>query len=150
MHSGLRAGYRIFFPHHPTPCQFCWSDPSKSIWTKKAKAQKTLPGQLNNGRIGFKEALAPRPTCLKLPELSSVILLQRCLFLTQMLWELFYPEIKSMSRARKCPSSHFFLNFLDPQPAKCNIFAGKHGSHVSEFDVAFLAFWLWCILFRSS
>ena len=45
-----------------------------------------------------------------------------------------------MSRARKYPSSHFFLNFLDLQPAKCNIFAGKHGSHVSEFDVAFLAF----------
>ena len=43
-----------------------------------------------------------------------------------------------MSRAIKYPSSHFFLNFLDPQPAKCNIFAGKHGSHVSEFDVAVL------------
>ena len=45
-----------------------------------------------------------------------------------------------MSRARKYPSSHFFLNFLDPQPAKSNIFAEKHGSPVSEFDVAFLAF----------
>ena len=45
-----------------------------------------------------------------------------------------------MSRARKYPSSHFLLKFLDPQPAKCNIFAGKDGLHISEFDVAFLAF----------
>ena len=46
-----------------------------------------------------------------------------------------------MSRARKYPSSHFLLfKFLDSQPAKCNIFAGKDGSHVSEFDAAFLAF----------
>ena len=112
MHSGFRAGYRIFFPHHPTPCQFCWSDPSKSRWTKRAKAQKTLPGQTMGGEASRRPSPPfSRPTCLKLPELSSVILLQRCLFLTQMLWKLLYPEIKSMSRARKYPSSTFFLIF---------------------------------------
>ena len=153
MHSGLWAGYRIFFPHHPTPCQFCWFDPSKSIASeqKKQRLRKLFWVKPWADRLrGGPRPPVPRPTCLKLPELLSVILLQRCLFLTKMLWELFYPEIKSMSRARKYPSSHFFLNFLDLQPAKCNIFAGKHGSHVSEFDVAFLAFWLWRILFRSS